>query len=207
LLFGNYIGSVFDITYTFTHAIPASATLLDGWVRNSTSEGYGNTVTGTLILPQPNGSVEVSINETTAQIRTRLYKVTHSFLGADISDVWIPEPPEDIFFNYSLHIFDHLATKLESETDDSKGFIVYPNPATDHITLISNSDISVGNYNIYTLEGKVVKTNKHYGLNAINSIDIDVSHLINGIYIIRFTNSESSSAVQFIIAINTLNPL
>jgi len=200
-LLGPFLGNVVDVTYTFTHSIPASATLLDGWVRNSTTEGYIFAAPSTdysIAIPQPIGSVEVLINATTAQIRTRLYKVTHSYLGFDIPDVWIPENPDQILLNYSLHIFDPLATEIEVVSGKENSLMLYPNPASEQLTVYSAAVTTNDQCEIFTADGKLIKSIIGFNFIDENRFTIDISDLPEGIYLLRLAGNNCSRSSIFI---------
>jgi len=77
---------------------------------------------------------------------------------------------------------------------------VYPNPVDDILTVeyIMFNGMSANNIGIYDINGKLLMSQK---LNtAIDILDINVSHLATGTYIIAFgKNGVSSSSTKFIV--------
>jgi hypothetical protein len=60
-------------------------------------------------------------------------------------------------------------------------FAIYPNPASDYITLSNPVGINAGRYNIKNVLGQIVLD----GSLAAGNNDIDVSRLVEGNYIIN----------------------
>ena len=73
---------------------------------------------------------------------------------------------------------------------------VYPNPAIDIVNIKLNTLNEDADLEIYNMLGKVVMQ-KSYDFNA-ESLSIDVSQLTTGIYILKVSNSESTSYKRFI---------
>jgi len=86
-----------------------------------------------------------------------------------------------------LHIIDYSNTN-ELKEDDSGKIIIYPNPAKDKISInISDldnpSDIEIIVYNSH---GAIIEKHK---VGNINNIEIDISHLSSGIYLVQLLDS------------------
>jgi hypothetical protein len=75
----------------------------------------------------------------------------------------------------------NLATLAATTFNNQQAVVFYPNPATDKITLNSNIETVL----LYTFEGKKINT-------SIQNNVIDLSHLSNGIYLLRGTNKDGS---------------
>ncbi|HET8963780.1 MAG TPA: S8/S53 family peptidase, partial [Chitinophagales bacterium] len=198
---GTYASEVYNITYSFNHTLSESTELLGSWVRNSNTTGFIESITGSgaIKLPAQNGSVKVSINETEANIKTRLYKVTHKKLLAtyiDIDDVWLPGNPEEILLNYTLHIFDPLATNIGVSHDKNTNIIIYPNPVYNSLTIEIPNAENLNNYRVLGIDGKTFLTNV-IDINT-TKIEIDVSSLNSGIYLLIVTNDYTTSINKFV---------
>ncbi|MBT2619869.1 T9SS type A sorting domain-containing protein [Chryseobacterium sp. ISL-6] len=77
----------------------------------------------------------------------------------------------------SLAYFTSSSTLSTVDLDSTKDeIVIYPNPATQSITIKSNEDIK--NINIISLDGKVVRKTPNHKI-------IDVANLPNGIYIVQ----------------------
>ena len=73
---------------------------------------------------------------------------------------------------------------------------VYPNPAIDIVNIKLNTLDEDADLEIYNMLGKVVMK-KSYDLNA-ESLSIDISEFATGVYILKVSNSESTSYKRFI---------
>jgi hypothetical protein len=73
---------------------------------------------------------------------------------------------------------------------------VYPNPAIDIVNIKLNTLNEDADLEIYNMLGKVVMK-KSYDLNA-ESLSIDISEFAIGVYILKVSNSESTSYKRFI---------
>jgi hypothetical protein len=82
------------------------------------------------------------------------------------------------------------ASGLNSLT--SQSFEVYPNPTSNQLT-INLLNYFVGNLRIVDLTGKVVKEHTDFA-----GGDIDVSNLVNGIYLVQLGNNEQWLSKKFI---------
>ena len=71
---------------------------------------------------------------------------------------------------------------------------IYPNPTSGVVNINLSNNSTVVNYSITTIEGKVVEIGK----TSTNSISIDLSKEVNGIYFIKI-NTENSSTVYKLI--------
>jgi len=135
--------------------------------------------------------------ETTAIITTRLYRVTHSIAGFDITDVWLPAPPAEILLNFTLHVLDPFATTIEEDLVNSNRIIVYPNPA-DNILMVKLLDATAGiSYQIFSLDGKLIASS-NTNISENNTFTINISDLIIGLYYLNITNNEVNTSIKFI---------
>jgi hypothetical protein len=87
--------------------------------------------------------------------------------------------------------------KLSSVTD--AGINVYPNPATDRVTVEISLDIAITTFQLFNTDGKMVLSKEISP--AYSSFSFDVKKLPAGIYLLRLISS-SSTASEFKIAIN-----
>ncbi|HNW71208.1 MAG TPA: T9SS type A sorting domain-containing protein, partial [Bacteroidales bacterium] len=84
------------------------------------------------------------------------------------------------------------------EMDDPE-ITLAPNPAKDHVLIgFSNAKQEIYKIGIYAVEGKQIAENNYELLPGQNSINLDVSMLKTGFYIIRIS-SDSGIAVKKII--------
>lgn len=86
--------------------------------------------------------------------------------------------PED-----SLQPVENITTGIDDNLNQSvnSSFSLYPNPANDVITLVSENELPLGEIKIYNLQGELVMEGNYPKLNA----NINLAKLPPGIYIIR----------------------
>ncbi|BDS14738.1 T9SS type A sorting domain-containing protein [Aureispira anguillae] len=89
----------------------------------------------------------------------------------------------------------------ESSVSDNTAawnLIVYPNPARNTITLQSNRDLKANTqieiYNALGQQVKVITTGQ-----IIQTVDIDVSSFVNGVYTIHLKNGEETTTKPFVV--------
>jgi len=76
---------------------------------------------------------------------------------------------------------------------------IYPNPVMGEATLAISSDkIQKATYNVYDQGGKLVISNNITLNNGINSLNLPVSDLPAGIYIIKLKTESASKQSQFV---------
>lgn len=85
-----------------------------------------------------------------------------------------------------------------SDLNSSKGFSLYPNPASDFVNL--NID-QTGKYSIkiYDMAGKSVFVQKAQNLNANSTVKIPVSNINSGVYVISIEGENQSFTKKLII--------
>lgn len=82
-------------------------------------------------------------------------------------------------------------TTLKSEPENK--FNIYPNPAKDKISIdLFSTQKSVGNIEIYNMEGKMVQIDNVELLEGNNSTQIDISPLPSASYIVKINYNETS---------------
>jgi hypothetical protein len=80
----------------------------------------------------------------------------------------------------------------------NKGFTMYPNPAHDNITLVTNKvNDGTGFYSIYSVDGRVIRHVK-FDANQSSETKVDVSDMAAGQYIMGVFKDGRSSAAPFI---------
>ena len=76
---------------------------------------------------------------------------------------------------------------VTSITEEGKNIRIYPNPTTGILTIYSE-ELIMNNIEIYDIYGRKVET-RHATSLQDNSIRIDISHLANGMYYLRISNT------------------
>lgn len=92
--------------------------------------------------------------------------------------------------------FDNLITSLSEQTSGNTAFSLYPNPASDIVTLNinnpNNTDLTI---NIYTKIGTLVKSETL----KQNQLQINIGDLSNGIYVVAIQSKEWSGKQKLIV--------
>ncbi|MBD0401734.1 family 16 glycosylhydrolase [Flammeovirga sp. EKP202] len=109
-------------------------------------------------------------------------------VGVTSAKVYVYHPKSEAGYLYADNLFlrekttSNLRTKggnIEDEIQDEVSFSVYPNPVSDELTVLFVGD-EVHDFNIMSLEGKVIKS-----LKLRSNQKIDVSTFIRGVYILN----------------------
>ena len=89
-----------------------------------------------------------------------------------------------------------LPTKLSTEENTDRLISVYPNPATDAITLVISNVITMHDYtlSIYGIDGKLLKQQ----IVPKNKTEIDISDLAKGMYLLQITGDSRSEMMKII---------
>jgi len=129
-----------------------------------------------------------------------------NFNGEDPNGVWtlsvadgVPQDGGSID-DFSIEICDGTATFSNDDfVADQQGFQIYPNPAQDQITIeFLATSLTVSNINIYDLSGKVVRS-YDFDKKQSSNLNLNVSDLSNGVYLVRIESSKGSAVEKLII--------
>ena len=90
----------------------------------------------------------------------------------------------------SARVFD-LSAILSTNEFDISGFNVYPNPASDYVTIDLQNENILQKTTIYNSLGQIVKTS--------TGVTIDTSDLSKGIYILEVITNEGKASKKLII--------
>lgn len=77
----------------------------------------------------------------------------------------------------------------------STKFNVYPNPATDVVTITNTESIGIDKITVTDINGRIVKTNNY---NQQAEIQLNVSNLNAGVYILNVSTKEGTATKKFI---------
>jgi hypothetical protein len=73
------------------------------------------------------------------------------------------------------------------------GFLLYPNPAKKYINIALEMGF-LGNYSIYTITGQLIQSDPLLDSATL----LDISHLPNGMYLIRISGQGKITTLKFI---------
>lgn len=101
------------------------------------------------------------------------------------------------FVTQGFHQPDVLATGAPTFLSSNESIGLYPNPASDHITLEFGENTE-GNYqiDIYNSLGQVVRT-QDFAATNFSRLDIGLSGLANGAYFVRMNKKDSTETKSF----------
>lgn len=85
-----------------------------------------------------------------------------------------------------------------NEANGKFGFKVYPNPATDYLTVSGLSKIDQAKIVLYDMQGRVVLSELRHAQLEV-SVNLDVSALENGIYFVQVSSGGTSIFVERVI--------
>ena len=129
-----------------------------------------------------------------------------SFKGEDPNGTWTLSVSDSFqqdggtIDDFSIEICDGTANISTNDfLSDQQGFEIYPNPAKNQVTIeFSANSLPASNINIYNLSGKVVKS---YNIDeqSGSSLDLNVSELSTGVYLIKTESSKGSAVEKLII--------
>ncbi|MEZ4849166.1 MAG: S8/S53 family peptidase [Bacteroidia bacterium] len=180
---GYYNAVEYYVTAQYHHPIGANDSVMNCWIRNSSSEGIS---AANPIDPYTHIKLD-SYNQNYAYLSAYTYHLTSTATFPSQSvNVWIPAPPSNIKFAYTLHTKDLLATKIDPVSEDHSA-IIYPNPTKSHITvkceLKSFGDIAI---DLFDLTGKHIHqefyANQYVGEQMYT---IDIQAIPSGIFVCR----------------------
>jgi hypothetical protein len=83
---------------------------------------------------------------------------------------------QDIFLNFQASIDEDVLSDLKA----------YPNPVTDKIKLTASSYIGNGKLDVISMTGELILSQE---VNLNNEVEVDISHLKNGVYLFRISTS------------------
>ncbi|PCH90831.1 MAG: hypothetical protein COB85_09895 [Bacteroidetes bacterium] len=185
---GIYFGDIYKITATASHSLGSDETILNAWVRNSSS----NNVWGSNnpIVPEISVTLE-SYNSTQAVLSGYIFNIKYNLLGQSVIR-WYPidptYPSNYRVMHYTLHTFDPTQTVGTDELDISSGNIQlgnpYPNPSDNNVSisyfLPESKEISLS---LLDLQGRLVKTISQ-GRQAKGShvVQVSLDNLAQGVY-------------------------
>lgn len=80
-----------------------------------------------------------------------------------------------------------LALLIDEEEANSERLSIYPNPASNEVTVIAPKINGSFKYELFSIDGKLVTS----GLSAESQSEIDFSELNDGVYLLEVVNSEN----------------
>ncbi len=175
---GIYSAKRYKVTVTIPHNI-GNATIIDAWVRNSSSSLLGNTPA---VYPYSDITLE-NYNNTSATLSGYVYLIIQNLSTQNMEMTWLPiSLNENVNWAYSLHLQDAPVSIDELRSDFD--FNIYPNPTSNSLNL----SFSIGkerdvSFVIYDITGKaLITTSKIKYTKGKHTITINQLDLANGFY-------------------------
>ncbi len=143
------------------------------------------------------GSVPTTIADGTVGTHTFNYNVPATSVRTNMSAVimLIDQENGEIVNAKSIP----LSTLSVNETMETINLSVYPNPASDLVKVSFDAKGNDYEITIYDLQGKVVKTQNHKNLTGLQAVEVPVSDLTPGSYLITVATEGISFTQQMII--------
>ncbi|MCW3083845.1 MAG: hypothetical protein JWP12_1211 [Bacteroidetes bacterium] len=220
---GLYNVDIYKTTVVVNHDsnlshFSSSATILDHWVRNSSSIGWGKYISADHSGFWAHDTIDVtsniafdsgSFNASTATLIAYTYYIKTTADGIDSINRWYPADTSHFKFSYSIYMYDPDATSVPtypcdttlSSVQEHKPInhaltinSIYPNPAADDITIEYsvpyNGQASVS---IIDLLGRTVKTMGITSrINGSYKVFINISNLAKGTYFLQVKTDKES---------------
>lgn len=103
--------------------------------------------------------------------------------------------------NYKAYFTYDTSTDIANETDNSiTQFELYPNPASNNLSIRLNKNIDVKSIEILNCESKVIYEDNVSTLNFNTPVDLPIYNLDSGIYFIKIETSKGIEVKRFIIS-------
>ncbi|MEZ4721272.1 MAG: S8 family serine peptidase [Flavobacteriales bacterium] len=209
---GLYIADVYEISTTVNHTIDTTDTIIGYWTRNDLAT----------VLPLYNNSNELrpheealwvsAVSETQAELKGYVYLLRDWPNGTNVLG-WIPQDtvatnaileytllihPKSLYADTNDSIIDSTNIVEPIQTHNSS-FSIHPNPTLDrHSIEIVNSPGSIIKIELYDITGRRIQSTIR-SIDATNEkIDVDVSHLTNGVYFYYLTVGDKHEQLSFI---------
>ncbi|MBK8488529.1 MAG: S8 family serine peptidase [Bacteroidetes bacterium] len=201
---GVYLAEVWDVDFVYNHSIPATATFIAGWIRNSTTTGLEpiDLEEEDYIIPSVTNIFgsdyldDFDISSTTAKIKSRVYRITYTQFGTAVTPFYYPNAPEDVEVNYSIYINDPAATNIETAAFNDANVVVFPNPTNELLNIIIDDHICIERIDIFNMNGEKVFSKNNFSIESFFSININF--LSSGLYNIQITTNNKSFNTKII---------
>jgi hypothetical protein len=189
---GNYNTDIYELTSTINFNLLPNEQIIDYWPLNK--EAYGTKLDTIVVTDRPYYSKIISMTNSSAVLKTYYYK--HNPTGN-----YNPYGPSQIQNAFTLYTIDSTGTVgMHKNYENFKKFAVFPNPSTGIFDVTFSSDYNATlTYKVFNILGQELMTGSYQSQYGINSFKINLSDLVNGIYILNIFDDKSILHKQKII--------
>ncbi len=199
---GSYFVDRWRVSWNYVEILPSNEIILDWWQINSVAHAGMNGANpnfGENNYFNIDENVTINGNVAVFSVFTFAYWVENS-VGGQTIDKWIPEPPNQLKFAYSLHIEDTDATAISEIASIGQELNVYPNPTSDMLNISfnqkGNSEVTL---RVYDAIGKlIVEQNMPNLISGENNFTINMGNVETGAYVISLSSDNSTVTKTFI---------
>ena len=78
---------------------------------------------------------------------------------------------------------------------NDEDFSVFPNPATNLVSISSTSNFSINNVEMFDINGRIIKS---IPLDNLSNVDITISDLSSGVYMMRITTDQGTATKKIV---------
>ncbi|MBA3664569.1 MAG: S8 family peptidase [Bacteroidetes bacterium] len=195
---GTYYGDKYEETFTLNYTLSSpNDVIITAWPRFSSTLGWFPSGPQT----SNNFCQLVSYTNNQAILKTWSYNILYDQLGHILADPWYPSQNNQKVA-FSLYTYNQTLVGLHEKNKDGSSILnVYPNPATNNVTvnlnLLKSQSISV---DLYDIQGKLIKSvtkgKISEGSHAFNVPLIDVAE---GVYIFKVVSEDASFEKKLVV--------
>ncbi len=123
----------------------------------------------------------------------------------DVSDVNMEltlDPGEYRLYSTKEFSYTHFAEVSKTNQIIENQLAVYPNPAKDYITIENTGDETINSWSLVSLSGQIINSNSPANANLQGNIEINVSDLNSGMYLLNISSSDNNYVMPVIKAEN-----
>jgi len=196
---GTYDVDRYEVQHTYYYTFSPSTTIVDAWARFNSSVGFSiaNPIGDN---PWVNFTSSISGNTATITITTYSYRINHFYSYPYTTvNAWVPADPTTVKTRHSLLLYDPSLSGMENPEDNS-GIVLYPNPATDQVTLaFTNTESSAVSYTVMDASGRTLLTGTPGTMGSgVQYLTIPVQSLAPGIYFCNLVVNGQMTTKKFI---------
>lgn len=185
---------IYKVSATVNYTLGPNDTILNYWVRNSSSSFFGYDPFNTVLDPEVNIYIDsATVTNSSATIYGYWYYLV-------IDETWLPYEEDSMWLAFTLHIVDTSEADWTtvSEIEVPASVFAFPNPCSEVLNLKFSSMPSMDA--IYTITNVLGMSVMLQSINFGNgSIQINTSTFDNGIYFLTVSDNRQSSVVRFVV--------